>query len=53
MHNKSSGVKGSLKTVNGDFQGKVCIQGRIVVDVAESMNNGADKVEGYVYLETI
>ena len=28
----------------------MCVQGRVIDDVAESMNNGAQGVEGFVFL---
>ena len=41
-----SGVKDSLKAVEGVFQCEVSVKGRAVEDVAESMNNGAERVWG-------
>ena len=47
VHKKCSGVKGSLRKVEGVFQCKVCSQGRVLDVVVEGMDNG---VEGFGYL---
>ena len=48
MHEKCSGAKGLLKKMERVFQCKV--RGRVMEVVAESMNNGAGRDVGFVYL---
>ena len=49
MHKRCSGVKGSLKKVEGVFRCKMCVQGH-TEEVAESMNNVVERVESFGYL---
>ena len=49
VHKRCSGVKGSLKKVEGVFRCKICVQGH-TEEVVESMNNGVERVESFVYL---
>jgi len=46
VHKKCSGVKGSLRKVEGVFQCKVCSQRGVLDVVVESMDNGVERVEG-------
>ena len=50
VHKRCSGVKGSLRKVEGVFRCRTCVRGRVADDVAEGMNNGVERVEGFGYL---
>ena len=50
VHKRCSGVKGSLRKVEGVFRCRTCVQGRIMDDVAERMDNGIERVEVFRYL---
>mgnify|MGYP003401710716 FL=1 len=50
VHKTCSGVKGSLKKVEGVFRCRVCVQGRVVAGSTESMDDGIERVRSFVYL---
>jgi hypothetical protein len=50
VHKRCSGVVGSLKKVEGVYRCRVCVQGRVVADVAENMGDGRERVRSFVYL---
>ena len=49
MHKRCSGVKWSLKKVEGVFRCKICVEGH-TEEVVENMNNGVEREESFVYL---
>ena len=43
-------MESSLKKVEGVFQCRVCVQVEVMEDVADSMNNEVERVDGFEYL---
>jgi hypothetical protein len=50
VHKRCRDVDNSLKKVEDVFRGRVCVQRRVVADVAENIDDGTERIKSFVYL---